>query len=528
MNRLRTVLSNWFPGILCGSVVAGILVSRFPEYLNHWDEFQLAYGVNHFDLTRHHPHPPGYYLFLVAGRLLTLFVGEATIALQFVSALSFGALAAVLCRRLSLRLRGWGGVTFAVVLIGFVALSPILLNYGTVGLTYAAEATTWVALCLAIGRRPTGRRLLWLCFALGLSGGLRQSLPLWGLILIALESVRYRDWISARYLPLMASATVVGVLFWVMPMMYEAGGLRAWYQASDVLFQENIWQKSLVYTGLEGLRARFQMITHLWQGLGALLFVALLLVKARIRGALKELDSLLVGGAIAFFFYGFFIYDTSGYIVSPVLAWGVWIILGSAELSRNRTTLQQGLCGFALIAVIAAFPILPGITEPDGQSPYTAHARHDDVLNDRFEAVRKAALEGKIAPQNTILLTSREYWLYGFRHVAHYLQEFITVQLTVDRFFGVIRKDAPYLVSHHRHVEVAGPDGFALRQLLKGAELQHVVHMVPHDYMEFIDGRCRPYATYLTTANNQKLVVINVRDGMNPRVYRQRLLCENY
>ncbi len=521
INRLKV----WIPALCGGSIVSGVLISRFPEFMNHWDEFQLAYGVDDFDLTRHQPHPPGYYLFILAGRALKPLTGEASTALQLVSALSLGLLVALLIRYITRDLTGLCGWAYSGACVAFALLSPLLLNYGTVGLTYVAEAVVLVSVGLALSR-ASRRGFEILALLIGLSGGLRQNLALWGGLLLAIEMLRHREWISLRRLFKIASLLLLGLILWIAPLLYEAGGWSAWREASSVLLVGNILEKSLIHTGLVGLRGRLGMLRDLWHGLGALLIFVPFLLFARARGAIKHLDSLLFGGLIAFGFYTVLIYDTDGYMVAPVLAWGSWIFLGLTEWLAKQSSSKQRVVGLVLLGAVAVFPILPGIAVADGKSSYTAHARHDAMLRDHFDAVRRAMREGLISPEDTVLLTSREYWRYGLRHVAHYLPEFATVQLAVDRFFLITRPESPYFVARHRRLETIGPDGIALSELLPAGKVKHVIHMIPHDFREFLDGSCAEYARVLTTAERRRLIAIDVANGMTPRIFRQRLICQ--
>ena len=306
-------LREWTAPIAGGIVVAAVLAARFPAFMVHWDEFQLAYGVDAFDLARHQPHPPGYYLFLEP------LTGDASRALMWVSALSLGALAASLSRWAASRLGGGSccGVAAGAACAAWMLLSPLLSSYGSVGLTYAAEAAVWVALCAAVARRPRGKALWALALAIGFAGGLRPTLAIWGVALLALEALRHPGWISFRRAPALALAVCAGAIPWLGAMLLEAGGLSAYRDASSALVVGNIWEKSLFHTGAAGLRARAAMFLDLWAGLGPLLLLAPPLLAARIKGNLRGLDPLLAGGAIAFSFYAVLIYDTSGYMVAP-------------------------------------------------------------------------------------------------------------------------------------------------------------------------------------------------------------------
>lgn len=50
-----------------------------------WDEILLSRGVLEFDVPGHRPHPPGFPLFIAAGKLLFFFVGDAFRSLQLVT-----------------------------------------------------------------------------------------------------------------------------------------------------------------------------------------------------------------------------------------------------------------------------------------------------------------------------------------------------------------------------------------------------------------------------------------------------------
>ena len=59
--------------------------------LDEWDSVQFAQGVGDFNLWRHHPHPPGYPLYILAGWLGTRLLGlDVPTALQLASALGGG------------------------------------------------------------------------------------------------------------------------------------------------------------------------------------------------------------------------------------------------------------------------------------------------------------------------------------------------------------------------------------------------------------------------------------------------------
>src|ERR1041385_7501052 len=57
-----------------------------------WDEALFCLGMRDYNVVEHHPHPPGYPLFILAGRFVKLFVHSDLLALQIVVMLSGAAL----------------------------------------------------------------------------------------------------------------------------------------------------------------------------------------------------------------------------------------------------------------------------------------------------------------------------------------------------------------------------------------------------------------------------------------------------
>jgi hypothetical protein len=56
------------------------LLSLIPfrsKVLYHWDSVQFALATEHYDITVHQPHPPGYFLYVMLGRLLNIFTHDA-------------------------------------------------------------------------------------------------------------------------------------------------------------------------------------------------------------------------------------------------------------------------------------------------------------------------------------------------------------------------------------------------------------------------------------------------------------------
>ena len=103
---------------LAAGLVLLVLITRVPlvsTYLLNWDAGNYALGLDYFNIARHQPHPPGYPVYIAAGRLLRLITGDANAAFNALS-VTASALAAVALAGLTI-LGRFEGVTPALVVL---------------------------------------------------------------------------------------------------------------------------------------------------------------------------------------------------------------------------------------------------------------------------------------------------------------------------------------------------------------------------------------------------------------------------
>lgn len=217
-------------------LVLQLVRGRYPV---EWDGAQLVMALDRFDVSDGTPHPPGYWLYIAAGRLVRALTWiDGTAALTLVSSAAAAAtvgLSASLGRAIGGRLVGWLGA-------GLVLTSPFLLFYGASVATYTLDALACVALLtLAWHARPGGAQGLVAAGVLGLAAGFRQTSLLLFAPLVVVAMAR-----SARDLRTWLGGAAVGagaVASWLVPMLIEQpGGLRAWRQASDALLEGSVGQ----------------------------------------------------------------------------------------------------------------------------------------------------------------------------------------------------------------------------------------------------------------------------------------------
>ncbi|MCA9670959.1 MAG: DUF2723 domain-containing protein [Myxococcales bacterium] len=232
MNRRRELVA-WI-ALCAATVLSRVLVA--PGVLYDWDAANYAHAMRDFDVAMHQPHPPGYLLYVLLLRALSVLPGEVTpfIALNALFSCAVLWLLAELARR-----HATAGLGYLCALA--FAVCPPFWHQGAATTIYVTECLCSVlaaraAFALCDGRISGERAALWF----GLVVALRPSgaLTLGPLMLTALYLAR---------LPLRALLRGVGlfvatVLLWLVPTVLLSGGLERYRRASSALGH---WQLDL-------------------------------------------------------------------------------------------------------------------------------------------------------------------------------------------------------------------------------------------------------------------------------------------
>ena len=435
------------------------LLSRWPyraRMLYNWDAVQFALALHEFDIAKHQPHPPGYLLYVALGRLLNASLGDPTLAYVALAMLfSAGTTFVLYClaRRLFDR-------ATALIAASLLAVSPLFWFYGSVGLTYAGEAfaasvVAWFAYGALTGHVSS---LYWGALALGLTGGMRQSvllllLPLW--LGSALLGIR-----SRRRVAIAGAILLATVLAWLLPMLWLTGGPAAYVGASTQLYGSMLLPTSVLGGSLEITLAQARyLLESTLVGLGPLGLVALALPAYARRMGWGRPEWFLLGSMVPpIVFYMLIHFGQAGYVLtflpalvillSRVLAWVV--AAGSERLRRPnwRWALTTATL-LPLVLVNTGFFVSarPMQREFDnrGGDGWVWRARdefHDWIMSRTAAALREheavirtyvETIRAVYDPSDTALVTElgnpRSYpWL---RHAMFYMPEYPTYQVQV-------------------------------------------------------------------------------------------------
>jgi 4-amino-4-deoxy-L-arabinose transferase-like glycosyltransferase len=158
--------------ILIGAVAITRWIFR-SHFLYDLDSVNFALAMDRFDPRVHQPHPPGYFLYIVLGRLLNTVFHDANLALVVLSILASCGAVIVIYQMAKL----WFGPTAALFAASLFLFSPLAWFHGTVALTYIVEAFFSGLsgyLCWRIYSGSQGF-ILPAAVVLGISAGMRPS-----------------------------------------------------------------------------------------------------------------------------------------------------------------------------------------------------------------------------------------------------------------------------------------------------------------------------------------------------------------
>src|SRR3954470_672048 len=174
MNRFTSGLYGWWRELLGALIVLVSRIAIAPHTFWEHDELLFAQALRDFDPLRFHPHPPGYPLYVLLGKFVNLFLGDAFRSLVSISVV-FAVVGFIALARLFRKLIDDADLAVAAALIVYFSSAMLIHSvlpmsdgpaFALVALTLLAIADvgsgtheraailTGVAASCAIGVRP--------------------------------------------------------------------------------------------------------------------------------------------------------------------------------------------------------------------------------------------------------------------------------------------------------------------------------------------------------------------------------------
>jgi hypothetical protein len=220
--------SGWVPALLLTLILLPLYLAFRSISLDDFDSYSFALALREFSLDLYQPQPPGFPVYVFAGRVLLALLGDATSALTLLGALS--GIAIALCIYLLGAACGHKGALVGTAAALLTCLTPMGWLTAEKALSDAPGMALTLLSTWALWRgRDNYRWFVLGCFVTGLSMGVRpqNNLPL--LALLGGISIRHL-WLRRPFLRLVLAALVslTGLALWLLPTLQAAGGLQAY------------------------------------------------------------------------------------------------------------------------------------------------------------------------------------------------------------------------------------------------------------------------------------------------------------
>jgi hypothetical protein len=419
------------------------LAMRIPfrsHFAYHWDSAQFALAIREFDLRLSQPHAPGYFLYVMLGRLVNHWVGDPHASLVWISVVFGSALPSVLYLLATRMFGRWAGAAAAVMAL----TSPQVWFHSCVALTYVVDSflvcMIVLVLWLAMQRGGTWRDALAVGSLLAVLGGVRQqSVPeLVPLVLFAFW--RFKRARVAKLAVAVIAATGLGFV-WFVPMLRMSGGLRTYLAIARL---HAAFNASATFWGHGWDSFLVNVANAAGFCLNGLVLAAVVLVGALLHRAIRMSDEqkrqwdcqhALALQVLAVWVVPMVIFETvigftkqPGYVLSylPAMFLLTAVVVASLKNSRRRS---------AVIAAIGAVNVISFVAWPAlwnrvfFEMARTAHeiAAHDADISRIDATVRKS-----YSPNEVVICHAEEFYLYGIRIFQLYLPEYEQYQMAAD------------------------------------------------------------------------------------------------
>jgi hypothetical protein len=467
---------DWVTAAFFFTVSLALHVPFRSQLTYHWDGAQFALSIGAFDMRIGQPQPPGYFLYVMLGKFVNLFVGEPHTSLVWLSVVAGAALPAVGFLLAKAMFGRAVGIATAVIL----ATSPLCWFHSEVALTSIVDAvlvtSTVLACWTAIRHGGRWKDVFWLSVLFAAVAGVRQQsgailLPVWCYALL-----RFR---RPRWPRVLAVVLITGLFcaLWFVPMVSKTGGVAEYLHLLQAKGRFDAPKTMWGGGGMNALLTNVSMIARAcWVGL---LLAAVILVgeffywvfgeRAEVKQQLYkervEQIRVLAAWIVPMILFWLIMYVTMpGYVLCffPGLAimTGIAMERFAGRLARffdarkvTRGRRWKIVPAILTVGSVAGINVIVFAWQPKylnsvlGGLPLTRVEikRHDQQLSACFRVIRQ-----KFDPENIIIYHSDQFFYWGFRQFQYHLPEYRNVLLSSDSSLSGDLRRKPRMAQHRR------------------------------------------------------------------------------
>jgi hypothetical protein len=406
------------------------VITRIPftsKLLYHIDSGHFALALEKYDITVHQPHPPGYFLYVMLGRLFHIFIDDTNTVFVSISIIFSGLTVMViyyLGKEIYDRKIGLTAAAFALT-------STNLWLHGEVALTYIAEAFFSAAMALICWKIYKGEhKYIWLSvIILGIAGGIRQNttvflFPLW---LFSVKGIQVKK--------ILLSIGLLGLvcLLWFVPMVYMTGGWNAYRDAFKELWLFNTGQVSVFENGWASFKIfSSALFKFTFYGIGSGSFVISLSVYSLfMEKRVKSIDknkvcffTLWLLPSVMFYLLIFIHPSNPGYglIFMPALYVFTAVSIQYINGELKKIAAKDIFILIASILIIVNICLFFLLKSPVSYREIRNHDRDLSIMLANIKTFN---------PFKTAVFV-RNSVFFGYRHIMYYLPEYRVYQVDVS------------------------------------------------------------------------------------------------
>jgi hypothetical protein len=431
---------DWSVAVVLFLIALAMRIPFRSHFAYHWDSAQFALAIRQFDIRLSQPHAPGYFLYVMLGRLVNCFVGDPHASLVWVSVI-FGSALPVLVYFLATMMFGrWAGAAAA----GMALTSPQVWFHSCVALTYIVDSflvcAVVLVLWLAMQRGGTWWDAVGVGALLAVLGGVRQQSALELVPLVLFGFWRFRRARVAKLAVAVIVAAGLGLL-WFVPMVRLSGGLKTYLSIARL---HAAFNASATVWG-NGWEALLQNVANVGGFcLNGLMFAAVVLFAALLRRAIRMTDeqkrawdsqNALALQVLAVWIVPTVVFGTAvgftkqpGYVLSylPAMFLLTAAVVASLKNAIVRSAMIVAICSVNVISFVA-WPALW-----DRVFFKMARTAHEIATHDANISRIDAAIRRSYAPNEIVIGHAKEFYMYGIRIFQLHLPEYEQYQMATD------------------------------------------------------------------------------------------------